>query len=49
MYPGKWAQEFPEKNAAINAVTGAKITFGELNDRSNQLAQLMWADGLRPG
>ena len=49
MYPGKWAQEFPEKSAAIHAVTGATITYRELNDRSNQLAQLMWADGLRAG
>jgi long-chain acyl-CoA synthetase len=49
MYPGKWAQEFPDKNAVVHAVTGETVTFAELNDRSNQLAQLMWAEGLRAG
>ena len=49
MYPGKWAGEFPDKSAVIHAVTGAAVTYGELNNRSNQLAQLMWAEGLRPG
>jgi long-chain acyl-CoA synthetase len=49
MYPGKWAKEFPQKLAVIHATTGEKITYAELNDRSNQLAQLMWAEGLRPG
>ncbi len=49
MYPGKWAQEFPDKAAVIHAVTGASTTYKELNDRSNQLAQLMWDKGLRPG
>ncbi len=49
MYPGKWAKEFPEKAAVIHAVSGEQLTYAELNDRSNQLAQLMWAEGLRPG
>ena len=49
MYPGKWAQEFPDKNAIVHAITRETVTFAELNDRSNQLAQLLWADGLRPG
>ena len=49
MYPGKWAQETPAKAAAINSETGAVITYQQLNDRSNQLAQLMWDKGLRPG
>ena len=49
MYPGKWAGEFPGKSAVIHAVTGEAVTYAELNDRSNQLAQLMWAEGLRPG
>ncbi|MEM8767618.1 MAG: AMP-binding protein, partial [Pseudomonadota bacterium] len=49
MYPGKWATEFPEKAAAIHAVTGEQLSYAALNDRSNQLAQLMWAEGLRPG
>ncbi|HEX7036768.1 MAG TPA: AMP-binding protein [Pseudomonadales bacterium] len=49
MYPGKWAKAFPDKPAVIHAATGETITFRELNDRSNQLAQLMWRKGLRPG
>jgi len=49
MYPGKWAREFPEKAAIVHAVTGESVSHGELNERSNRLAQLMWDDGLRPG
>jgi fatty-acyl-CoA synthase len=49
MYPGKWAVEFPEKPALVHAVSGDTVTHGQLNDRSNQLAQLMWRQGLRPG
>ncbi|MEZ0174010.1 MAG: AMP-binding protein [Candidatus Reddybacter sp.] len=49
MYPGKWAEEYPDKAAVIHAVTGATTSYRQLNDRSNQLAQLMWAKGLRPG
>jgi len=49
MYPGKWAKVFPEKPALIHSVSGETVTHGELNDRSNRLAQLMWDQGLRPG
>ncbi|MCB1684979.1 MAG: acyl-CoA synthetase [Pseudomonadales bacterium] len=49
MYPGKWARQFPDKVAALNSDTGASLTYRELNDRSNRLAQLFWADGLRSG
>ena len=49
MYPGKWGVEFPNKAAAIHAVSGDIVTYKNLNDRSNQLAQLMWKKGLRPG
>ena len=49
MYPGKWGIEFPDKPAAVLATTGETLTYGELNDRSNQLAQLLWARGLRRG
>jgi long-chain acyl-CoA synthetase len=48
MYPGKWAQEIGNKAAAINATTGESVTYAELNARSNQLAQYLWAQGLRP-
>ena len=49
MYPGHWATVFPDKPAVIDAATGDARTYRELNDRSNQLAQLMWAKGLRRG
>ncbi len=49
MYPGHWAGVFPDKAAAIDVATGAARTYGELNDRSNQLAQLLWRRGLRRG
>lgn len=48
-YPGTWATQFPDKPAVVHATSGEQITFGELNARSNQLAQLLWSKGLRPG
>ena len=33
----------------IDAVSGAGITWQELDQRSNQVAQLLYACGLRPG
>ena len=41
MYPGKWGVEIPDKPAAVHAVTGEALTYGELNERSNRLAQLL--------
>ncbi len=49
MYPGTWSQQFPDKAAVINAATGEVVSYQTLDDRSNQLAQLMWAKGLRKG
>jgi len=49
MYPGKWAKEFPDKPAIVHAVSGEAVTYRQLDDRSNQLAQLMWDAGLRTG
>jgi fatty-acyl-CoA synthase len=49
MYPGKWSQESPERPAVIHSVTGETVTFRQLDERSNRLAQLMWDRGLRPG
>ncbi len=49
MYPGHWAKVAPDRAAVIHATSGARTTYAVLNDRSNQLAQLMWAKGLRPG
>ena len=49
MYPGHWAQLTPDKPAVINSVTGEQLTFKELDDQSNQLAQLLHSQGLRRG
>jgi fatty-acyl-CoA synthase len=49
MYPGHHANTSPDKLAAIAAGTGESITYTELDARSNRLAQLLWAEGLRRG
>lgn len=49
MYPGHWAKICPDKPAIIHSQTGERVTYKTLNDRSNQLAQLMWFQGLRRG
>ncbi|MDO8864014.1 acyl-CoA synthetase [Haliea sp. E1-2-M8] len=49
MYPGYWAKIHPTKAAAINSFTGETVSYEELNNRSNQLAQLLHYEGLRSG
>ena len=49
MYPGHCAASKPEAIALIDADTGASVTWRELDQRSNQVAQLLFARGLRPG
>ena len=49
MYPGHHAQTSPDKAAVISAQTGEVVTYAELDARSNQLAQLLWSQGLRRG
>ena len=49
MYPGHWSKVFPSKPAVVHATSGDSVTYQELDDRSNQLAQLMWQQGLRRG
>jgi long-chain acyl-CoA synthetase len=49
MYPGHWSTVCPDKAAVVDAVAGQIITYKELDDRSNRLAQLLWAEGLRRG
>jgi len=49
MYPGHHASTAPDKAAAIHARTGEVLTYAELDARSNRLAQLLWAEGLRRG
>ena len=49
MYPGHWAAVSPDKPAIVNTATGDGLTYRELDDGSNQLAQWMWDRGLRRG
>ncbi len=49
MYPGLWATKNPAKAAAIDSASGDQLTYGELNARSNQLAQFLFSHGLRRG
>jgi long-chain acyl-CoA synthetase len=47
MYPGKYAQQFADRPAFIMASSGKSLTYGQLEARSNQLAHLLRAQGLR--
>lgn len=49
MHPSVHAAKTPDKIALIMASTGARVTYGELNSRSNQGAQLFRAMGLARG
>ena len=49
MHPGDLAARLPDKPACIIAETGRAITFRELNDLSNQGAQLFRRLGLQRG
>lgn len=49
MYLGTLARNYPDKPAAIRPSTGEVRTFRQINDRSNQLAQLLHVHGLRRG
>ncbi len=42
-YPGDFAKSTPDKPAVISAVTGERISYAELNDRS------AWPAAVRPG
>ena len=49
MYPGTYAASTPDKAAYVMGRTGQVVTYRELDDRSNQLAQLLYQRGLRRG
>ena len=49
MHPGIHAEKTPEKPAYIMGRTGETVTYRELEERSNQGAQLLYSLGLRPG
>jgi fatty-acyl-CoA synthase len=48
MYPGAHAQQAPDRPAVIAAEDGTVLTYRDLDDASMRLAQLLYADGLRP-
>ena len=47
MYPGKYAASHPNRPAVVMAGSGEVITYGELEARSNRLAHLLRAHGLK--
>jgi fatty-acyl-CoA synthase len=49
VYPGAHAKAQPDKPALIMASTGRTITYAELDERSNRLAQWWYDAGLRTG
>jgi len=49
MWPGAHAARTPDKPAVIMAGSGQMVTYAELDARSNQLAHLLAARGLRFG
>src|ERR1700726_4106245 len=49
MYPGTYAAQTPDRIAAVMAGTGDRVSYGELERRSVQLARVLHRAGLRPG
>jgi acyl-CoA synthetase (AMP-forming)/AMP-acid ligase II len=49
MYPGTHAATTPDKPAYVMWGSGEVVTYKQLDDRSNQLAQLLYDRGLRRG
>jgi long-chain acyl-CoA synthetase len=49
MYIADHAQARPDHPALINGATGEVMTYRELDERSNRLANLLCAHGLRRG
>ena len=46
---GDHALRTPDKPALINGTTGAVLTYRDIDERSNRLAQCLYALGLRQG
>ncbi len=49
MYPGEFASSLKDKPCFIMAGSGKVVTYGEFEERTNQLAHLLRDIGLRPG
>lgn len=48
-YLGDFAALTPDKPAVIDSATGERLSYRELDERSNRLAQVLYAQGLRRG
>src|SRR5688500_19551389 len=49
MHPGVHAEANPDTVAYVMGGSGETVTYKQLDDRSNQMAQLLHDRGLRPG
>ena len=49
MYPGHWASLKPDEQAVVNAASGDYLTWQMLDERSNQVAQLLRQSGVQAG
>ncbi len=49
MYPGHWAELKPDTLDVIDAASGMQVSWKMLNERSNQVAQLLQNLGLKVG
>ncbi|OUC76423.1 AMP-binding protein [Gordonia lacunae] len=49
MYPPSTARARPDAVAYVMAGSGERITYAELDRRSNRLARFWWSRGVRPG
>ena len=49
MYPGHYAKTQPDAIAVVRPSTGERLTYLELDQRSNRLAQVFYKQGLRRG
>ena len=49
MYPGEHAKTAPDRPAIVMARSGEVVTYRELDERSNRLAHLLRAAGLKRG
>lgn len=47
MYPGKYARQHADRAAFVMATSGESLTYAELEARSNRLAHLLRAEGLK--
>jgi len=48
-HPSHHAQQDPDRLAVVAEPDGRRLSYAELDDRTNQVAQLLWSLGLRRG